>query len=803
MNVTRKSTRNRAGRRKTPVALATDIGMTGLRAVLMGLWWLLGRGKDPIIIPCGDRNLAHDDGDHPGIAYAFEINKPPSECIGHSDSTRSFPFPLKMYFYLVRVLELYILQEWKKARDILLMVPHLKLFMDELDEYAKRGGNRMDVINHLTAIFHVWMHRFRQRAESVAEKHNLVIVKLVFTIPANWDMGLQEQYKEIIREIYPHIPDENTYMISESLSVGHWLLSTKEYWRASRINQVCVVDFGGHTLSWHVMQLLRCHISGQFKFFAIGKEYCEHGGAEFHSCLLKKELSNLISERGMTFEDGEEDHLVSDCMRDYCQRYRAKADGSPIFLRGAKSPGSTPEIFEFSASFCRGIYKQAFQKPQKALHDYLRLVRQWATEKGVRVAVVLTGGSFQNSFVRNKTQVFVKSIGLENDNSEDLRARANHRSSIVSMGAAYAIVATKSCKEFISKAAFAINTQGQNRMLRLVMDKGKPHKVHVSAAESTNMMIACAPLAPSSGTEVDIRNTYDFLSIGRDVMGKCTVEMWYDEDTADDEAETGWLHLQVQHDVRGKHPQFEKIKLPIFFDGGYGVVLNDNDKVHAMTDSELTETGWDTEQAQKWLQETEEKDKKFTTLHWEDGRGSSESGGMAMDQGAVQKRRWRLGLDAYVKHQQDLRARRQRRGRGNQHVPEAIQARVASRERLVEETSGVNEDEAMEGVPQAKASDEMGDLSGIEDGGRMGRATRRRVSQFDPPFPSTPYIAQRQVPSSPDDCWVNDAIEAALGDDESEGSLDPYDVPDDDHTTQQLVLGSTPRQVGGFLTRPA
>ncbi|KAK5994488.1 hypothetical protein PT974_04965 [Cladobotryum mycophilum] len=600
--------------------LGLDVGMTATRASFVSLDWKGRTDVAPVIVsPEIPGEDASNSCDFPSLALPFRLGEPPEACLAYATNTHDLTLPLKMYCYFIRACQHYEDGDEKTLRAIRRRIPQLDTFWRHYEQCNEI--QQTSITSHLQKIFKAHLKMVKDTSDLRASNKGLRITRLAITIPPNWDHWLEEMY------IYPE------GMVYESEAVGHWFLRLDTYKRErERIERFILGDFGGHTMNTCSFQIVRPNDENKFSFFAVREATCEHGGSELHATWVRDQVSKEVKKRHPYLSDEDSTTLVKNCMTYYRRYQRKSIDGKPFKVSGtiedpeaeSRPPAKRGvkrkrrggggddrtklEKIYILEHYATKFYEDAFKKPLGSLRREINR----SSRETKNSAVMLSGGSFLNSHVRETAERLIHKAGLTFEDWVAKNGQAGFRSSIVSIGAALAVANSMTVQEFMQNALFAIDTGSKNMNLLVTLNSGRSQWVELdyTGKQPKQLLIACAPLAPSTTSSCVLRlKTYEFWNLGGGGDG----------DGDDDDGHHDWLVFEHARLVQGKPDEAAPpIRWPIYYDPGACVCFIDHDKNKVNDQAQRKANKWLHQRAAPTLERLQNFQRDPGSNLWED-----------------------------------------------------------------------------------------------------------------------------------------------------------------------------------------
>ncbi|KAJ6439888.1 MFS transporter [Purpureocillium lavendulum] len=584
--------------------LGLDVGMTATRASIQAFD---RKNDEPIIVPAETDmkalGNAYNDCEFPSTAYPLDIHKEPWECLGYVAEGHSQSIPLKLYWALLAARQNqgrkkdHIAQKKKqggvlksnpaKLKDPRKLFPPVNQLMLALNHKSRKGKELKEyqrlVMKHLGNIFKEHLSQVKRQVDVIAAQKGWRITDIAATLPPLWENKLQHQYSAFLLSIWSEVSPNNVHWMGEIEAIEHWLLR-KNGLCDGMMGAVLTADFGGHTLSTHVTDIVRGKAEpNRYAFFSVSDATCVYGGAELHTLWVKKQIEGQIDQRVLQFTEEEQQHLIQTCLLDYRNRRRAKITGRKFFVQGQiHEDDRTNYMFEISERDCSKMYATCFEQPLKHLHAEIR------RRAGTKTAVLLTGGSFLNRPVLEQTKQKIKEAGLEYIEWTEKIRSSNNRSASASVGAALALANTITVDEFMKRAVFAIQDADYERAQetanrRVILDRGTSVGGQQQFVLDKESEIICHPYVdasskePGTVTEIPYDKTYVFYRLqGERYRGRYRCSLEYLEEK---ENQPPHLILRAEtwhepHEAPKGRPREER-KLRLYYDPGQNTVFVD------------------------------------------------------------------------------------------------------------------------------------------------------------------------------------------------------------------------------------
>ncbi|KAI9147083.1 hypothetical protein HJFPF1_13114 [Paramyrothecium foliicola] len=454
-----------------------------------------------------------------------------------------------MYSYVKRILLYQRKNEHDSIRVICEHVPQLKEIWRHLEKQSKEYQNT--VVSHMHGIFVEHLKQVRKRSDSAAKLKRVRVAKLAVTIPPNWDALLQKDYEEILVKIWCDIRHHITF-VYECEAVGHWVLRLhQEKLYDMKPDKVVLADFGGHTLNTYVFDTVFRKDGKGLTFFATDDfaAKCTHGGSEFHAALVQAKLAEKIkiNETNLTADQAAE--LVGKYMANYRQSVRGDVNDKAFFLQ----------------------------------------------ELSKNTVVVLSGGTFRNTYIKYRAIETIKRMKLHNLEWTDEMTDGNQRSGVVSMGAALAVANSMTVKDFLGQCFIVVDEcrsdQSDEQPLEVVYCRGKSRKVDIDLGlpgrTCHKIFLCCAPLPCGSDMKTATRSeTCELHLVGCASVGKWRIWLEYDKMTYDGCPDTDCL-VYSQFRLDGCK-EVQNAIWPVYYDPGACTLFLDTDKIPDPASSTLT-----------------------------------------------------------------------------------------------------------------------------------------------------------------------------------------------------------------------
>ncbi|KAK3948619.1 hypothetical protein QBC32DRAFT_317628 [Pseudoneurospora amorphoporcata] len=600
MPATKKLAARAANKNKTTppteIDMSIDLGSSGVRTCIWNPDVAEGRvGRDPVIMI-----LNIEDG---GDGYTFSASgavmddDTPDEdiYIENLGPDARLGGPLKY--------GLYILSDAKEelTKDYHLMKDLLQEDRRNKDEFRRKL--RLGLVQMFT--------KLKGRVDKVIEarEKNWKVGKLGITIPSQWTLDFEDQYREVLAEVFDWNVAQARRRIAfifEPEGLAAYLLHRREYEdddiaqsSPNEHRMVLCLDFGGHSMNGS-LYWINAKRGEVLSFFAMAPAFGHAGGGE----------------------------QLADSVLRACEQNWSKTSPDAVALTPrAKSqimdhikrrrvcwgPGSTTapavETFEFNDSkgMGAGVIKlkknvidacwrtahrpllRIVQKNLRSLRDQYRKERDRGTT--VRPLVVVAGGSLTNAVLLEQVKELIDACDLGPALIVNKEGIAHHavRNAI---GALYALRKAMTVRQFLNEgAAIALQTkQARNKEWTshatpvYYYHKANETEMHplceVAVLAGDRVRLTCDPFygqdcvdpgEPTSGepiTDIFYTRTYDFLDAMPEApfSGLYTCKVRF-EDEEDDEVK---MHLEVimtpVDDVY--EVVTRKFEIPVYFDYG-------------------------------------------------------------------------------------------------------------------------------------------------------------------------------------------------------------------------------------------
>lgn len=171
----------------------------------------------------------------------------------------------------------------------------------------------------------------KERVHAIAQRKGLFFEEIILTIPAQWDTSFEDVYRPLVENVFTYTNEEDEqikpkiHFCGEADALARYVILHEgrelEDW-----DVVLFLDFGGHSMSFSLMELKRTGTTDEsgntnLTFFELNAGGCA-GGGEMWSHRVGQLISQKLSEMGEEDTDEEKKTKLLNCFnRDkFCWR---------------------------------------------------------------------------------------------------------------------------------------------------------------------------------------------------------------------------------------------------------------------------------------------------------------------------------------------------------------------------------------------------------------------------------------------------------------------------------------------------
>lgn len=223
--------------------------MTGSRACIMKVECKGLADAKPELVMNAKTNAdsGNNRWDFPSTAYPWPVEFDPEVSLGAPDRAKAISFPLKMFFYLTEAWIHHKSGNVAKLGQIRRAIPHIEDLWKLIEVLESNDQEKLK--ENVRRIFLAHLKIVKAQVDEKSRLMGVRITQVAVTIPPNWDMGMQNEYLQLILQVWTEIESTNVTYIYESEAMGHWFFRLNSFQRAvETYNLYILADWGGHTL---------------------------------------------------------------------------------------------------------------------------------------------------------------------------------------------------------------------------------------------------------------------------------------------------------------------------------------------------------------------------------------------------------------------------------------------------------------------------------------------------------------------------------------------------------------------------
>ena len=198
--------------------------------------------RDDRRAPC----LHYADYEFPALMFPFKTDAPEDELLSYTGQGNHFAIPVKMFFYVMWMVELANMGKQKELDDITKAVIQLQMFWKLFEDCTRERQD--EILQHMKRAYWSHLNLLWKESKKFSDEQGMRISKVALTVPPNWDEWMCRGYVEKVNEIWSTVESNQIFLFSEANAVGHYLIwDQRKRLLDPMPDSILLGDFGGHT----------------------------------------------------------------------------------------------------------------------------------------------------------------------------------------------------------------------------------------------------------------------------------------------------------------------------------------------------------------------------------------------------------------------------------------------------------------------------------------------------------------------------------------------------------------------------
>lgn len=454
--------------------------------------------------------------------------------------------------------------------------------------------NHTELLDDCRVILGKLFHGLKERVDAFARKKRLCFDDIVLTIPAQWDSTFEKIYTAIIESVFTYDEDgkkvkKEVHFCGEADALARYVI-IKEEGELEDWEIVLFLDFGGHSMSYSLMELKRT--KGSMTFFELDSGGCA-GGSEMWSHQVRLLIANTLQHMGVADPHGA-------IAFEYLQKFNDEKStvinemglDKPVSLLSTAEPGR----IDLPREEVRRCFDTALAKPFRMAKQQLRKLKAY---KDRGIGVVVAGGTLLSTTAQNA--VFNGSGIPEERIKHTANIDITWLSSCNCQGAALAHAQKMTVGQFFENGAVVAlqqmsgrgSTRGWENIASLLVSNDKTYEVSLyNAYKDAEFKVVCHPgyseegknagenseEGPNTIVSIPIGECYDLYQLRPQMAGTLTFEASLTSPSGTASSERT-LHVKISRRARKNGPivEVKELDLPLCIDPGHNAVHVDFD----------------------------------------------------------------------------------------------------------------------------------------------------------------------------------------------------------------------------------
>ncbi|CCC05865.1 unnamed protein product [Sordaria macrospora k-hell] len=546
-------------------------------------------------------------GDFPVSCCPLREN--PFDKIGADAVTDPGQISAKYLMYILAKVDDSVMADYPLPADILAMKDDDLLLSDCRTILAKLFSGLKDHVDDFTG------------------RKRLCFDEIVLTIPSQWNATFENVYTSIIEDVFSYENEDGEKMkkevhyCGEADALARYVILNEEN-ELEDWEVVLFLDFGGHSMSYSLMELKRTKNTGgsgnsNMTFFELGSGGCA-GGSEMWSHQVRQLISEKLEDNGVSDPHGEITfQLLQNFNTKKGQHLIPNMEDGVIGLASEDEQGAIATTVNLPRREVKRCFDAALKKPFAMAKRQLKKLKGFSRD--YEIGVVVAGGTLMSTTARRA--VFADSAIPEERIKYTADIDVIWLSSCNCHGAALAHAKKMTVAQFFANGAvIALQRKvGRGRdyawehFAYLLVGNDKKYVASVyNAFKGTQMRLVCNPTYfeedaadknkqdnvpedisesdPNTNVKIPMGDFYDLHYLGSQRAGRLIIEASLTSPSGTASPERT-LHVSISHKSRRDAPKVkvDELNLPLCLDPGHNAVHVDIDTLGSEVRDEQAE----------------------------------------------------------------------------------------------------------------------------------------------------------------------------------------------------------------------